>query len=109
MSTAWLAFLAAVIVAAFTAGGAIIVARIGARANRENTAVAFAAQLNARLTAVEGKLHRMENYQSRVNRWWHRYEHWITDVLEELEKLDPGALARLGSPPGDFPLPEPDE
>lgn len=106
MTPAAVAALGAIIVAAFTAAGAIIVARIGARANRENTAVAFAAQLNARLTAVEGKLARMETYQTRVTRWWHRYDRWIQDVLEELDKLDPGALLRIGSAPGEFPQPE---
>lgn len=86
-----------------TVYGAWIVAKMGAKANAAK--VVADKELGSGQMALDlarelrEEVKSLRHFRNRVTRWWGDHEDWDDLVLEELERLDPGATSRVGRPP----------
>ena len=83
--------------------GAYLTARLGAKANAAKVVAdkeVGAGQLALNIaTRLDTEVRGLRQWRRRVAAWWPEHEDWDDAVALELEKLDPGAMARLGKPP----------
>lgn len=83
--------------------GSYFTAKLGAKANaakvvadKEISSGQLALDIANRLDREVGDL---RLWRSTILRWWSEHEDWDDRIVDELERLDPGALQRIGLPP----------
>jgi hypothetical protein len=100
--------------------GSYFTAKLGAKANTAKVVAdkeVGAGQLALNIaTRLDNEVRELRRWRSRIQRWWPDHEDWDDSVADELERLDPGALRRIGPAPrippepGDDALgPDPEE